>query len=321
VNAPDAAPPPSPPARAHLAQVNIARMRAPLDSAEMAGFVARIAEVNALADGSPGFVWRLATGEGNSTYLRPYDDDRILFNMSVWASIEALRAFVYKSSHTEVMRRRSEWFEKLDGAYVALWWVPAGHVPFVEEAKARLEHLDRHGATPTAFTFKTIFPPPGTGPGRAVDVEIRREELTSPLVRALIADLDAEIRARYPEDGASFLRLEPEEVAPGRGAFVGARAAGRLVGCGAVRRLDAATAEVKRMFVKAEARGQGIGRLILAALEGEALALGVRRLVLETGDRQPEALALYERAGFARIPAFGEYVGAPLSVCMGKELF
>jgi hypothetical protein len=142
-----------------LAQVNIARMNAPLDSAEMSDFVARIAEINALADASPGFVWRLATETGSSSaYLRPYDDDRILFNMSVWRSVDDLRAYVYGSAHTEVMRRRHRWFSKFAGAYLALWWVPAGHVPSIDEAKSRLAHLDREGPSPSAFTFKKVFP-------------------------------------------------------------------------------------------------------------------------------------------------------------------
>jgi hypothetical protein len=142
----------------HLAQVNIARMKMPLDDAAMAGFVARIEEINALADGSQGFVWRLAAGEGSSLYLRPYDDDRILFNMSVWRSLEALHDFVYRSGHVQLFRQRSDWFHRTGGAYVALWWVPEGHVPSVDEAKARLAHLEAHGPTPHAFTFKAPFP-------------------------------------------------------------------------------------------------------------------------------------------------------------------
>jgi len=102
--------------------------------------------------------------------------------------------------------------------------------------------------------------------------------------------------------------------------FLVVRSAGRPVGCGAVRRLDAQTAEIKRMYVVTDFRGQGVARRLLAALESESAALGISRLVLETGVRQPEALALYERAGFSRIPAFGEYVGSPLSVCMAKRL-
>ena len=122
----------------HLAQVNIAQMKAPLDSALMSTFVARLDEINALADGSPGFVWRLQTEAGNATYFRPYDDDRILVNLSVWESVEALRTYVYQTVHAELLRQRRQWFEQFEGVYVALWWIPAGHIPGVDEAKTRL---------------------------------------------------------------------------------------------------------------------------------------------------------------------------------------
>lgn len=143
----------------HLAQVNVGRMRAPLEDPVMAEFVARLDEVNALADGSPGFVWRLQTEAGNATYLRPYADERIIVNMSVWETVEDLRNYVYQSRHSEVLRRRRDWFEKLETPVVALWWVPAGHVPSVDEAKKRLVHLEEHGPTPFAFSFRTTFPP------------------------------------------------------------------------------------------------------------------------------------------------------------------
>ncbi len=146
----------------HLAQVNIARMVAPLDSPVMAGFVARLDEINALADGSPGFVWRFQTAEGNATAVRPYDDERILFNMSVWATLEDLRQYVYRSAHAQLIGRRKDWFNKFDRAYMALWWVPAGHRPSVVEAKQRLELLQANGETVEAFTFKKTFPRPET---------------------------------------------------------------------------------------------------------------------------------------------------------------
>ena len=148
----------------HLAQVNIGRLKAPLDSPTLAGFVARLDEINALADRSPGFVWRLQTEEGNATYLRPYEDERILFNLSVWQTLDALRHYVYKSAHAELLRQRQDWFTRFEGAFLALWWVPAGHVPSVEEAKGRLAHLETHGPTPFAFTFKAVFPPDPAGP-------------------------------------------------------------------------------------------------------------------------------------------------------------
>ena len=143
----------------HIAQVNIGRMKGELDGPVMAGFVARLDEINALADRSEGFVWRLQTPAGNATYLRPYDDNRILVNLSVWKTVEDLKNYVYKTAHAELLRQRAEWFEKFEGAYVALWWVPAGHIPSVDEAKKRLAHLDEHGPSQFAFTFRTIHPP------------------------------------------------------------------------------------------------------------------------------------------------------------------
>lgn len=146
-------------ARYHIAQVNIGKVRAPLDDARMAGFVNRLDEINALADRSPGFVWRLQTTAGNATYFRPYDDDRILVNMSVWESVETLKHYVYQTAHAELLRHRQEWFEMFVGSYIALWWVPVGHLPGIDEAKKRLAHLDRHGPTQFAFGFKTVFQP------------------------------------------------------------------------------------------------------------------------------------------------------------------
>ncbi len=146
-------------ANVHLAQINIGRIKAALEDPVMAGFVARLEDINALADRSDGFVWRLQGGEGNATYLRPFDDDRIVVNMSVWESIERLRAYVYSSAHAEVLRQRREWFEKFDGVMLALWWIPAGRIPSIDEAKKRLASIERHGPTSFAFTFKTAFPP------------------------------------------------------------------------------------------------------------------------------------------------------------------
>jgi hypothetical protein len=141
----------------HIAQINIGRVKGPIESPIMAGFVDRLEEINALADRSPGFVWRLQTSQGDATYFRPYDDDRILVNMSVWESVEALKTYVYRTVHAEVMRQRHEWFEQFSSSYLALWWVPAGHIPGIDEAKKRIAHLDRHGPTQFAFTFKTIY--------------------------------------------------------------------------------------------------------------------------------------------------------------------
>jgi putative acetyltransferase len=159
----------------------------------------------------------------------------------------------------------------------------------------------------------------------AVAVSVRREDLLGPVAQPLIAALNADLTGRYPEEGACSFRLDPDEVAPGRGAFLVAYLGDRAVGCGALRRLDAAgpapgDAEIKRMYVVPSARGRGVGQALVAALEAEGRLLAVRRLILETGVRQPEAVALYTRTGFAVIPAFGDYVGKALSICMAKEL-
>jgi Domain of unknown function (DUF3291) len=143
----------------HIAQVNIGRIRAELNDPIMAGFVNRLAEINALADTSPGFVWRLQTGEGNATYFRPFNDERMLLNMSVWETVETLRRFVYQTAHVELVRQRYAWFEKFAGTYSALWWVPAGHLPGIDEARKRIAHLSAHGPTQFAFTFNSIFSP------------------------------------------------------------------------------------------------------------------------------------------------------------------
>jgi putative acetyltransferase len=153
-----------------------------------------------------------------------------------------------------------------------------------------------------------------------LDIETRRESLTSDVAMMLIAALNAELLQRYPEEGATHFRLDADEVAAGRGAFLVAYAAAEAVGCGALRRRATNVAEVKRLYVVPPCRGHGIGGVVLRALEREARLLGVSRLVLETGERQPEAVALYRRAGFAVVPAFDEYIESPLSLCMAKDL-
>ena len=156
----------------NLAQVNIARMLAPLTDPLMAGFVAELDAVNALADSSPGFLWRLQTSEGNATDLRPYEDDLILVNLSLWASLTDLSTFVYKSRHRQVLQQRRHWFQRFDGPYLALWWVPSGHIPSVEEAKERLAHLNAQGETPYAFSFKKLFPAPEAVSDLSAQVEL-----------------------------------------------------------------------------------------------------------------------------------------------------
>jgi Domain of unknown function (DUF3291) len=153
----------------HVAQVNIGRLRAPVDSAIVRDFVDLLDPINALADRSPGFVWRLQTEDGNATAIRPFDDASLLVNMSVWESVETLGAFVYESRHLGVLRRRKEWFERIAEPIVALWWVRTGTIPTVAGAKDRLDHIRMHGPTPYAFTLRRHFPPPSEGEYRAIE--------------------------------------------------------------------------------------------------------------------------------------------------------
>jgi len=147
-----------------LAQVNIMRLRAPLDSPELAAFVAALNPVNALADQAPGFVWRLETDEGNSTALRIFEDDTLLVNMSTWRSLETMTDYVYRTAHAAIMRRRREFALPIIEASVALWWVSQGHRPTIAEAEERLGHLRAHGPTPFAFGLKSPFAAPSTAP-------------------------------------------------------------------------------------------------------------------------------------------------------------
>ncbi|MEA2685129.1 MAG: hypothetical protein QOE93_324 [Actinomycetota bacterium] len=147
--------------RHHLAHCNVAQLLAPLDTPSSAGFVDALEPVNALADRSPGLVWRLP----DPTSIRAFDDDDlILINVSVWESAEALAEFTYRSGHRDVMRQRRQWFGTMDEAQLVLWWVPAGHVPDVEEAKDRLGLLRRVGPSPDAFTFRSFYPVDATAP-------------------------------------------------------------------------------------------------------------------------------------------------------------
>jgi hypothetical protein len=143
----------------HIAQINIARMLAPIDDPVLADFVAQLQPINELAEKSRGFVWRLQSESGDATSIKVYEDDMIIVNLTVWESPDALRGYVYKSAHREVLRDRKRWFEKFDGPYYALWWIPAGHLPTTDEGKERLEYLRTHGDSAYAFSFKNLFLP------------------------------------------------------------------------------------------------------------------------------------------------------------------
>lgn len=145
----------------HLAQLNVGRLRAPMDDPLIDDFRTNLQPVNALAEVSPGFVWRLQDETGNATGIKPFGDDLEIINLTVWESIEALADFTYRSGHVELLRRRREFFEAATQPILCLWWIPEGRIPTIEDAIARLEHLRAHGPTPTAFTLRHRFGPHG----------------------------------------------------------------------------------------------------------------------------------------------------------------
>ncbi|MBS0419074.1 MAG: DUF3291 domain-containing protein [Proteobacteria bacterium] len=151
--------------RFELAQLNIAKMKEPLESPLLADFVANLDRINAIAESAEGFAWRLQTPEGDATSLRPLGVDTLV-NMSVWRDVASLRNYVYRTAHVEVMRRRKEWFEHMCEAFIVLWWVPAGHLPTVQEAVAKLELLRKIGPSEDAFTFRNAYPPPDEADAR-----------------------------------------------------------------------------------------------------------------------------------------------------------
>jgi len=142
----------------HLAQLNIAIPKFELEDPRIQEFMENLNRINELGKQAPGFVWILEDDSGNATAIRAFDDPRILINLTVWESLEALKDFTYQTEHVNYLRRRHEWFERL-APYLVLWWVPAGHIPDAEEAKERLEHLAVQGDTPYAFTFRKVFEP------------------------------------------------------------------------------------------------------------------------------------------------------------------
>ena len=154
----------------HLAQINVGRLVAPPGDHRVAPFFDALERINALAESSPGFLWRLKTDAGNATDIHPTTDPLFIVNLSLWSDADALFAFVYRSAHTPEMARRREYFEGFEGAYQALWWVPQGHTPSVDEGLSRLWRLDRYGPTQEAFTFKARFPAPGLS-GPPVDMK------------------------------------------------------------------------------------------------------------------------------------------------------
>ncbi len=294
----------------HLAQINVATLVQPMEHPDIAPFANALDPVNALAESSPGFVWRLQTEEGNATAIRAFPNPLTIPNMSVWESLDALRQFVYRGMHRDFFRRRAEWFEA--GSSTAMWWVPTGTLPTLDDAKTRLHFLERFGPSPYAFEMGLQFP----------TLVVVPRELDHPDVAPLLAQLDHELLAGTPDGGSNFIHIAAEHVAPGNGAFFVAYLDGQPSACGAYRRIDGApgAAEVKRMWARPDRRGTKLGAAVLATIEQAAVAEGFTELRLETGEHLVEAVGLYRRFGFDACEPWGEYVGVPFSYTMSKSL-
>lgn len=141
----------------HLAQLNIAKPKFPMDAPEIADFVNNLVPINAIAEASDGFVWRLQDESGDATDIRVLEDPDIIVNMSVWENIESLKNFMFRTHHIDFLKRKKEWFHNLNEESYVLWWIPVGHTPSIEEAMERLGHLRKHGDSPFAFSFKSNF--------------------------------------------------------------------------------------------------------------------------------------------------------------------
>ncbi len=294
----------------HLAQFNIARLREPMDHPTSATYAALLDDVNAVADASPGFVWR--HGIDSRDEERVYDDPLVLVNLSVWESPAQLRDYVYKGLHRDVYRRRAEWFDESGSV---MWWLPAGAIPTIDEGVARLDFLRRFG--PSAYGFETGQ--------RYPELVVVPRALEHPDVAPLLARLDAELLDETPEGCTNFFHIAAEHVEPGAGAFFVAYVDDVPSACGAYRRIEGLTdpfaaAEVKRMWADPAQRGTKLGAAILCSIETAARGDGYRELRLETGEYLTAAVGLYRAVGFQPCAPWGEYVGVEGSYTMAKPL-
>jgi GNAT superfamily N-acetyltransferase len=293
-----------------VAQINIGTMLAATDDPRVAEFMDNLERINAVADRAPGFVWRLQTESGNATDIQIFANPLTLLNMSVWQSVEALKEYVYRSDHIDFFRRRAEWFEP-DAKRVALWYVPAGEIPELDEAVRRVEFLERNGPTPYAFGFAK---PP-------VPLVFEATTPDQPDTAEMIERLNHELSVVATGACENHFRLDADEVVGGRGRMLRARLGEQLVGCGAVRTIEAGVGEIKRMFVDPSCRRLKIGAAIVDQLELHARRLGIEELKLETSAKQTAALQLYRGFGFAPCDPWGEYLdSAETSLCFAKSL-
>ena len=268
----------------HLAQLNIATLLHPIDDPRIADFVTALPLVNGAGEHSAGYVWRLQSDSGDATDIRVFDDPLVIVNLTVWESLEALKAFAYRGVHRDFFRRRGEWF--VDGSSrTALWWLPASVLPTTEDAKRRIDFIDAVGVSPYAFEMGQHHR----------ELVIEHVDLDDERAQQMLAQLNGETT---PIDLLAIAELDDEAVA-----------------CGGYRRRDDTTAEITRMYVAQPARGLRIGAALIAELELAARRDGVRRLLLETS-----AVDLYEKFGYRRTAHETQPASSPSSMWMEKSL-
>jgi GNAT superfamily N-acetyltransferase len=272
----------------HLAQLNVSTLRHPLNDPSIAEFVDALPVVNGAGELSPGYVWRLQSDSGDATDIRVFDDPLTIVNLTVWESLEALKAFAYRGIHRDFLRRRAEWFVE-GSTRTALWWVPAGVLPTTDDAKRRLDFIDVLGSSPFAFQMGQSHP----------EMVVHRVGPDDDRARELIERTDESTPAGTLE---GFVVVDLDDAA---------------VACGEYRALDDQTADIKRMYVAQSARGLRLGAAIIAELEAMARAGGCRRVFLETW---PKQLAMLEQFGWTQSVSREAAAGSPRSVCMEKAL-
>lgn len=272
--------------RRHLAQLNIATLRYPMDDPRTADFADALPDVNGAGEDSPGYVWRLQSDGGDATDIQVFDDPLVIVNLTVWESLEALKGFAYRGIHRDFFRRRAEWF--VEGTTrTALWWVPADELPTTEDAKRKLEFIEVFGSSPYAFTM-------GKNPPPFVIDHVRFDDGR---VQELRNHLNGDLGA---DDKGGVVVAELDDVP---------------VACGSYRTLDDSTAEIRRMYVAQSARGMRVGAAVIAELEKAAAHGGMRRVLLETWPRQVSAL---QQFGFQICPAWSEPTLSAESVYLEK---
>ena len=277
--------------RRHLAQLNIATLRHPIDDPRIADFVDALPLVNGAGEQTPGYVWRLQSASGDATDIQVFDDPLVIVNLTVWESLEALKGFAYRGVHRDFFKRRAEWFVPGSGR-TALWWLPAATLPSVDDAKRRLDFIDAFGLSPYAFEM---------GQQHRVLV-IEHVGTDDERVRQMMGSLER-VGDQAADDHYVLAALDDEPVA-----------------CGGYRHTDARSAEIRRMFVAQPARGLRIGAAMVAELSAAAASNGIERVLLETGPRQSKSLAQYETFGFRHRAGSGEHADSTGSVCLEKSL-